>query len=277
MTDMLEKLYAAKAAVRASDEAREPLDVLRERAQNRVAERRGFRVALAAAQGPAIVAEIKRASPSVGLIVPHLDPAEIARTYEASGADAISVLTEADHFLGELAYVDIARRAIALPILRKDFLRSRYEVAQSAAYGADAVLAIVAGLTDACIAEMIEEARRYRLDVLVEVHTEAELERALAAGAKLLGINNRNLHTFETDLAVTEELLPLVPPDVVVISESGVKSQDDVRRLVAQGARGVLVGESLMRAGDKLNAIRALKGLPDVSAEAQHIAATLSR
>ena len=260
MTDMLEKLYAAKAVVRAADEEREPLDVLRERAQNRVGERRRFRAALAAAEGPAIVAEIKRASPSVGLIVRHLDPAEIARTYEASGADAISVLTEADHFLGELAYVDIARAATSLPILRKDFLRSRYEVAQSAAYGADAVLAIVAGLTDAMIAEMMDEARRYELDVLVEVHTEAELQRALAAGATLLGINNRNLHTFETDLAVTEELLPLVPRGTVVISESGVKSQDDVRRLVAHGARGVLVGESLMRAGDKLEAIRALKG-----------------
>jgi len=260
MIDMLEKLYAAKAVVRAADEAREPLDVLRERAQNRLGERRRFRTALTSAQGPAIVAEIKRASPSVGLIVPHLDPAEIARTYEASGADAISVLTEADHFLGELAYVDVARGATSLPILRKDFLRSRYEVVQSAAYGADAVLAIVAGLTDAGIAEMIEEARRYELDVLVEVHTESELHRALAAGAKLLGINNRNLHNFETDLAVTEELLPLVPADVVVISESGVKSQDDVRRLVAHGARGVLVGESLMRAADKVNAIRALKG-----------------
>ncbi|HEX3467330.1 MAG TPA: indole-3-glycerol phosphate synthase TrpC [Candidatus Elarobacter sp.] len=260
MTDMLDKLYAAKAIARAADEEREPLPVLRERAQNRRGERRRFRDALVAAHGPAIVAEIKRASPSVGLIVPHLDPAEIARSYETSGADAVSVLTEADHFLGELAYVDVARGAIALPILRKDFLRTRYEVVQSAAYGADAVLAIVAGLSDAEIAEMIEEATRYALDVLVEVHTEAELARALAAGATLLGINNRNLRTFETDLAVTEELLPLVPRGVVVISESGVKSQDDVKRLVAQGARGVLVGESLMRSDDKLSAIRSLKG-----------------
>jgi len=118
----------------------------------------------------------------------------------------------------------------------------------------------VAGLGDESIAEMIDEARRYALDVLVEVHTEDELRRALAAGARLLGINNRNLHSFETDLAVTEELLPLVPSGAVVISESGVKSQDDVRRLVAHGARGVLVGESLMRAGDKGEAIRALKG-----------------
>jgi len=260
MTDMLEKLYAAKAAARAADEAREPLAVLRERAENRRAERRRLRKALEAARGPAIIAEIKRASPSVGLIVPHLDPAEIARAYEHAGADAVSVLTEADHFLGDLDYVDLARAAVALPILRKDFLSTRYEVVQSAAYGADAVLAIVAGLDDGQIEAMIEEARRYGMDVLVEVHTEGELRRALSADAKLLGINNRNLHTFETDLAITEELLPLVPHDVVVISESGVKSQEDVRRLVEQGARGVLVGESLMRSDDKDEAIRALKG-----------------
>ncbi len=259
MTDMLEKLYAAKARVRAADEVSEPLDVVRERAVNRVRERRGFRAALAAARGPAIVAEIKRASPSVGLIVPHLDPAEIATAYEAAGADAISVLTEADHFLGDLAYVDVARGATRLPVLRKDFLSTPYDVAQSAAYGADAILAIVAGLDDAQLTAMLEHARAYALDVLVEVHTEAELGRAIAAGASLLGINNRNLHTFETDLAVTEELLPLVPRGTMVISESGVKSQDDVRRLVAQGARGVLVGESLMRSDDKAHAIRALK------------------
>ena len=140
MTDMLSKLYAAKAVVRASDEVREPLDVLRARAEGRRPERRGFRAALAVANGPAIVAEIKRASPSVGLIVPHLDPAAIAREYEQAGADAISVLTESDHFLGDLAYVDVARSASSLPILRKDFLSSSYEVVQSAAYGADAMV-----------------------------------------------------------------------------------------------------------------------------------------
>ncbi len=260
MTDMLEKLYAAKAEARSADEAREPLAVLRERAHTRTADRRAFLEAVARARGPAVIAEIKRASPSVGLIVPHLDPAQVARDYEEAGADAISVLTEADHFLGDLAYLDVAREASSLPILRKDFLRTRYEVVQSAAYGADAILAIVAGLTDEQLVEILDEARQHRLDVLVEVHTEEELRRAVAAGAKLLGINNRNLHTFETDLAITEELLPLVPRGVVTISESGVKSQDDVRRLVEHGARGVLVGESLMRAEDKDEAIRALKG-----------------
>ena len=189
-----------------------------------------------------------------------LDPAAIARDYQAAGADAISVLTESDHFLGDLQYLDVARAAAELPVLRKDFLSTRYEVVQSAAYGADAILAIVAGLSDDQLAAMLEEARRYALDVLVEVHTEAELARALGAGATLLGINNRNLHTFETDLAVTEELLPLVPAGTIVISESGVRSRDDVKRLVAHGARGVLVGESLMRSDDKRQAIRALKG-----------------
>jgi indole-3-glycerol phosphate synthase len=260
MNDMLEKLYAAKAVVREADEAREPLAVLRERAENRRGERRGFRVALASAQGPAIIAEIKRASPSVGLIVQRLDPAHVAREYAAAGADAISVLTESDHFLGDLGYLDVARANAPLPILRKDFLSSRYEVAQSAAYGADAILAIVAGVDDTVLGELLDEARRWALDVLVEVHTDGELQRALAAGATVLGINNRNLHTFETDLAVTEELLPLVPPGTIVISESGVRSQRDVRRLVAHGARGVLVGESLMRAEDKGEAIRSLKG-----------------
>jgi indole-3-glycerol phosphate synthase len=260
MTDMLAKLYAAKAAATAADEAREPLTIVRERAVNRAGERRPLRAALTAAEGPAIIAEIKRASPSVGLIVSKLDPAEIARQYQAAGANAISVLTEADHFLGDIAYLDLARAATHLPILRKDFLRTRYEVVQSAAYGADAVLAIVAGLDDEQLRALIEEAGVYRLDVLVEVHDEHELKRAIAAGATLLGINNRDLHTFETNLAVTAELLPMVPSEIVVISESGVRSRADVQPLYAAGARGFLVGESLMRAADKAELIRALRG-----------------
>ncbi len=259
--DMLEKLYAAKARVREADELREPFRIVRERAANRYAERRPFRAALAAASGPAIIAEIKRASPSLGLIVRSLDPAQVAREYEAAGADAISVLTEADHFLGDLAYLDVVRSAARLPILRKDFLSTRYDVAQAAAYGADAVLAIVAGLRDDEISAMIDEAARYHLDVLVEVHNEAELTRAVAAGAVLLGVNNRDLRTFETNLAVTAELLPLVPAGTIVISESGLRTQDDIRPLFAAGARGFLVGESLMRSDDRAQAVRALKGV----------------
>jgi len=260
VNDMLDKLYAATAVVRAADEAREPLAVLRERATTRTGERRPFRDALLRGEGPAIVAEIKRASPSVGLIVRELDPAAIARAYEAAGANAISVLTEADHFLGDLAYLDVARSACRLPILRKDFMRTRYDVAQSAAYGADCVLAIVAGLSDAELKDMFDEAARYELDVLVEVHDETELKRAIALGATILGINNRDLRTFETNLAVTAELLPLVPSSIVVISESGVRSRDDVQPLYAAGARGFLIGESLMRTADKAEMIRALRG-----------------
>jgi indole-3-glycerol phosphate synthase len=259
---MLDKLYAAKRIVREADEAREPLDAVRERAAARMNERRPLAASIANARGNAIVAEIKRASPSVGLIVRDIDPAEIARDYAAAGADAISVLTESDHFLGDLAYLDIARAAAPLPILRKDFLTTPYEVAQSAAYGADAVLAIVAGLSDEQIAGMFAEARRWQLDVLVEVHNEEQLHRALAHGATLLGINNRDLRTFETNLAVTEELLPLVPPGTLVISESGLRTQDQTQHLARLGARGFLIGETLMRAPDKIELIRGLKGLP---------------
>jgi indole-3-glycerol phosphate synthase len=260
MNDMLDKLYAAKDAARARDEAFESIEVVRARGDQRRSERRAFRQALVDATGPALIAEIKRASPSVGLIVRELDPGAIARDYEAAGANAISVLTEGDYFLGDIAYLDRARSAAKLPILRKDFLRTRYDVAQSAAYGADAILAIVAGLDDAELAAMFDEAARYALDVLVEVHDEPELTRAIAAGATLLGINNRDLRTFKTDLAVTAELLPLVPPSIVVISESGVRSRDDVQPLYAAGARGFLVGESLMRAPNKAELVRALRG-----------------
>ena len=208
--------------------------------------------------GPAIIAEIKRASPSVGLIVRELDPAAIARAYEAAGANAISVLTEADHFLGDLAYLDVARSACRLPILRKDFLRTRYDVVRSAAYGADCVLAIVAGLDDEELTAMFDEAARFALDVLVEVHDEKELARAVSLGATLLGINNRDLRTFETNLAVTAEL---------VAARSGVdrrhlgERRAQVTPRMSQplyacaGARGFLIGESLMRTNDKAEMI----------------------
>ena len=190
-----------------------------------------------------------------------MDPATVAQSYEEAGADAISVLTEGDHFLGELAYLDVARAHAKRPILRKDFLTGAYGVAQSAAYGADAVLAIVAGLDDAQLREIFDEARRYSLDVLVEVHHAAELERALAIGATLVGINNRNLRTFETDLSVSEALLPLVPSGITVISESGIGASEEVARLVAAGARGFLIGESLMLAADPRQLVRELKAV----------------
>lgn len=259
MADILEKIYGAKALVSARCEADEPYPVLRERAIARRADRRAFGTALRTAAGPAIVGEIKRASPSAGLIARNFDPAATGRLYERAGVDCISVLTESDHFLGELAYLDIVRAVSSKPILRKDFLSTPYEVVQSAAYGADAILLIVAGLTDGQLRENIAEASVYDLDVLVEVHDAAELERAASLGARLVGINNRNLRTFETDLAVSDYLLPLAPPEAIVISESGMRGPEDIARLYAAGARGFLVGETLMRADDPVAAIRALK------------------
>lgn len=259
MSDILTRLYEAKARVLTEEQASEPLDVLRKRAERRRAERRPFLGALKNARGIAVIAEIKRASPSAGLISRNFDPAAVAAMYERAGADAISVLTETDNFLGELAFLDVARSNSRLPILRKDFLTCAYQVVQSAAYGADAILAIVAGLSDSALRELVVEAAVWNLDVLVEVHDEAELRRALALDVKLLGINNRNLRTFETDFSVTEHLAEHVPPNVFIVSESGVRSSDDVRRLTQVGAHGFLIGESLMRAEDPVELIGSFK------------------
>jgi indole-3-glycerol phosphate synthase len=250
MSDILQRLYAAKAEALAEEEARESYAAVAERATESVAGRRGFAAALRAAHGPAVIAEIKRASPSVGLIARNFDPAQIAAEYQEAGADAISVLTEADHFLGDLSYLDIARKHSTKPILRKDFLSTRYQIAQAAAYGADAVLLIVAGLDDATLAELTNEARTYSLDTLVEVHDEDELARALALEDGVIGINNRDLHTFETDLGVTRHLLQFVPAGRLVISESGVHEPGDIADLHAAGAHGFLIGEALMRSED---------------------------
>jgi indole-3-glycerol phosphate synthase len=258
---ILETLYAAKAGVRERDRAREPYDVVRERALARMPERRSFASALHAARGCALIAEIKRASPSAGLIAPDFDPAATARTYAAAGADAISVLTEESAFLGDLAFLDVVRANAPLPILRKDFLSEAYDVAQAAAYGADAVLAIVAGLDDRALSAIVEEADRYALDVLVEVHDAAELARAITLGAALVGINNRDLRTFVTTLDTTRTLLPLVAPGTFVISESGLRDADDVASVVRAGAHGVLVGESLMRASDPAHGVAAIKAV----------------
>jgi len=259
VADILTKIYAAKAGHRVVAQAAEPYELLRERGLARRAERRGFAAALRAADGPAIVAEIKRASPSAGLIARNFDPAATARTYDEAGVDAVSVLTEQDHFLGDIAYLDLARANTTRPILRKDFLADAYDVAQSAAYGADCILLIVAGLDDAAMAACIAEARVYDLDVLVEVHDAGETTRALALGADVVGINNRDLRTFETDLAVSEQLLPLLPRGVLAISESGMRDAADVRRLLEAGARGFLIGESIMRAEDPAAFIRSLR------------------
>jgi len=259
MTDILQRIYAAKAAALEEEQEFEPYERVRALAMERKSERRPFLAALQRAPGGAIVAEIKRASPSAGLIARSFDPVEIARAYDSAGADAISVLTERDHFLGDLAYLDAVRRAGSRPLLRKDFLWTRYQIAQSAAYGADCALLIVAGMDDAALRECMDEANDYNLDVLVEVHDEPDLRRATAAGARLVGINNRNLRTLETDLAVSEHLLPKVPAGTFAISESGMQDASDVARLRAAGARGFLIGEALMQCDDRAALVASLR------------------
>lgn len=259
MHDVLEKIYAAKSAWLEQERVAEPYDALRARARSSVRGRRPFLETLKRAQGGAIVTEIKRASPSAGLIARSFDPVAIAQTYEAAGCDAISVLTERDHFLGDLAHLEAVRAATKTPLLRKDFLWTRYHIAQSAAYGADCALLIVAGLDDDALAQCMEEARDYALDVLVEVHDVVDLRRALQAGAQLVGINNRNLRTLETDLAVSERVLPKVPSEVFAMSESGMRDASDVARLKAAGARGYLIGEALMNAYDPAGLIATLR------------------
>jgi indole-3-glycerol phosphate synthase len=260
MSNTLQKIYAAKAALLEEEQKNEPYELLRERALARAGERRPFVAALRAADGAAIVTEIKRASPSAGLISRNFDALAIARIYEAAGADAISVLTERDHFLGELSYLDDVRRVTSRPLLRKDFLWTRYHVAQSAAYGADCMLLIVSGMEDAAIAECMEEARAYALDVLVEAHDEDELRRAVSCGATFIGINNRDLRTLVTDLAVSEHLLPKVPAGILSISESGMREAGDIVRLRAAGAQAFLIGEALMRSEDPKALIASLRG-----------------
>ncbi|MDQ2663898.1 MAG: indole-3-glycerol phosphate synthase TrpC [Candidatus Eremiobacteraeota bacterium] len=259
MSDILTRIFERKAQAMAREQAAESFEVIRERAAARSHDRRGFAEALHAATGPAIIGEIKRASPSAGLIARNFDPAQTAAVYDAAGVDCISVITESDHFLGELGFLEVARARTRTPILRKDFLSTPYQIAQSAAYGADAVLLIAAALRDDQIRACMQEARRFGLAVLLEVHDETELERALALEATLVGINNRNLRTFETDLAVSEFLLPYVPSGVTVVSESGMREPDDILRLHRAGARGFLIGESLMRSDDPARLIQTLK------------------
>jgi indole-3-glycerol phosphate synthase len=245
--DILKRIYAAKAAHLEDEMAAEPYSTIAAKAQASVATRRHFGEALRKSAGHAIVAEIKRASPSAGLIAREFDPVSIARMYQRAGSDAISVLTESDHFLGDIAFLPKVRAAVALPILRKDFLTHPYQMAQAAAYGADAALLIVNGLSDSMMRACLDEAAKYSLDVLVEVHDVKDLDRALALGANFIGVNNRNLRTMKTDLAIGEHILPRVPRDVFAISESGMRSPEDIERLRRAGARGFLIGEALMR------------------------------
>ena len=216
--------------------------------------RRGFRTALEAKR-PAIIAEIKKASPSAGLIAEEFDPATIARSYQAAGAAALSVLTDKQYFQGSLDDLMAARTATSLPVLRKDFTLDRYHLLQASTHGADCVLLIVAVLEFAELKELLAAAEDLRLDALVEVHDGDELDRALAAGASLVGVNNRNLKTLEVSLETSFELAGRFPDGILRVSESGIRRPDDLKRLQDAGYQGFLIGESLMRQSDQGQAL----------------------
>ena len=210
----------------------------------------------------AVIAECKRASPSAGIINEDFDPVDLAQRYEACGAAAISVLTDAKFFSGSLEDLRAVRGAVSLPLLRKDFLFDPYQLYEARAAGADAILLIVTALEEGQLRDLLAEARELSLAALVEVHDEWELERALRCGASLIGINNRDLRTFQTDLMTTTKLAPLMPSEITLVAESGIRSVADVSAMAAAGAQAVLIGETLVRAVDLRETLGALASVP---------------
>jgi indole-3-glycerol phosphate synthase len=252
MSDILQRILARK---------REEIQARRSRVDERelvaraaaAGPARGFAAALRtriAAGSAAVIAEVKKASPSKGVMRPDFRPDEIARSYAAGGATCLSVLTDVDFFQGDDAYLQQARAACALPVLRKDFTIDRYQVYEARALGADCILLIVAALDDARLRDMAVLARELGMDVLIEVHDAAELDRALATDAALIGINNRNLRTFETRLQTTLDLRPRVPAERLLVTESGIATAEDVALMRSAGVHAFLVGEAFMRAED---------------------------
>jgi indole-3-glycerol phosphate synthase len=265
LPDVLERICAQTLAEVERRRLDTPLKALEAKLRERSPEDRprGFAAALlqaTAERRPGLIAELKRASPSAGLIRPDFDPVAIARDYERAGASCLSVLTEGPSFLGSLDDLKKARAATALPVLRKDFILDPWQVYESRCAGADCILLIMAALTDERAHEMLQIARAIDLDVLVEVHDADELQRALALDTPLIGINNRNLRTLVTDLDTTLTLAPTLPPDRIAVAESGIATHADIRHLAGAGASCFLVGESLLRQPDIEAATRALLG-----------------
>jgi len=264
---ILDQILRTKAEEVAAIRAAQPLAALADSARQ-APPARGFAKALAAGPGVSVIAEVKKASPSKGLIRPDFDPVAIARAYEEAGAACLSVLTDEPYFQGALSYLGAIRQAVGLPLLRKDFLIDEVQVYEARSAGADAILLIVAafhgdcahGRTPADMHRLAHLAAELGMDVLTEVHSAEELTIALQSGARLIGVNNRDLRTFHTSLDVTFGLAPRIPADRLLVSESGIATHDDLRRLEQAGAKAVLVGESLMRQQDVGLALRRLRG-----------------
>jgi indole-3-glycerol phosphate synthase len=267
--DVLERIGAYKREEIAAAKRARPLAAVEAEAKA-APPTRGFLAAVEARLARdefALIAEIKKASPSRGLIRAEFDPQALARAYEAGGAACLSVLTDAPSFQGSPDHLKVARAASKLPVLRKDFLYEPYQVAESRALAADCILIIMAAVDDRIAAELMAAARDWNMDALVEVHDDGELDRALKLEARLIGINNRDLRTFETTLATTERLAPRVPRNRVIVGESGIFTPADLARLARAGVRAFLVGESLMRQSDVAAATRNLLVRETTSAE----------
>jgi indole-3-glycerol phosphate synthase len=260
MSDILNRIADYKREEVAQRRAQTPLSALEEQIATQSAPR-GFAKALVANKQPdslSLIAEIKKASPSKGLIRPEFDPSALARAYAAGGASCLSILTDAPSFQGHEDHFKAARAAVALPCIRKEFLVDPWQVAESRSIGADSILVIMAMIDDALALDLVQVAKALGMDSLIEVHDAPEMERALLLPSPLIGVNNRNLRTFEVDLAVTETLSGMIGPGHILVAESGIFTRADVERMDRTGATAMLVGESLMRQNDVEMAVKTL-------------------